>query len=536
MSQGLRLLSATLIIGRGGGSVVLCADWYKSVVVLGTLMVLGGCQSVGPIAINAGRDRYNSIIQSTSKEQTLSNIIRVYNHEPTSFMDVSEVDATTTFSSNVSGTISNIGAIPGYKSTSAGTISGQVGSVTGGVTYSESPLIRYTPLLGQALVAQLVTPVSVDALEYLSESFWQPPPLFDLASAYLTPNLAEFYPALNTIAELYLDGALSFVAGKSEFSAPQSEPGSEQLARNPASKPASSSGHDTLDIYLLPLRAHEPSRQAAEGSRVLQLWIRLLWIYSGSQPKFAPRDPSRCAQMGIGISPPLLRMWELRLGSDGRGLPLDAIRECLPTFIELRTAAVPPREVFTAGLSSGAPLLKTYSGLGLLKNATEKPRPKFAFVSRDLYEAIRSYPWNQDTDNLSFYTLLPESESPGDETPLAGARAVEAAKIDREVTDWIKRPGADVLVYDPARASQEDYIRGNRRLGFLRRYILIIVDDQPPGNAYVSHFSEGQWYYIAGDDEISQKNFDLVALFLTMMAIPSAVPPIAPTIPVGGGG
>jgi hypothetical protein len=33
---------------------------------------------------------------------------------------------------------------------------------------------------------------------------------------------------------------------------------------------------------------------------------------------------------------------------------------------------------------------------------------------------------------------------------------------------------------------------------------------------------------------VSQKNFDLIALFLTMMAVPSATTPISPTISVGG--
>ncbi len=68
----------------------------------------------------------------------------------------------------------------------------------------------------------------------------------------------------------------------------------------------------------------------------------------------------------------------------------------------------------------------------------------------------------------------------------------------------------------------------------LRRYILIVVDDVPPANAYVAHESQGKWYYIDGNDAISQRNFDLVSLFLTMMAIPSAVPPLSPAINVGG--
>ena len=139
------------------------------VLVAATLSFFSGCQYVGPIAIDQGRDRYNGVIQATSKEQTFSNIIRVRNHEPTSFMDVSEVDATTTLSGNVTGGISSIGAVANPKSTSAGTFAGQVGAVSGGAVYTEQPLIRYTPLLGQALVAQMVTPVSADALADLFE-------------------------------------------------------------------------------------------------------------------------------------------------------------------------------------------------------------------------------------------------------------------------------------------------------------------------------------------------------------------------------
>ena len=136
----------------------------KLLSVAGMLSVFGGCQNVGPTVINQGRDHYNSVIQSTAKEQTLSNIIRVYKNEPTSFMDVTEVDTGTSVSGSVNGGISGIGAHAG---TSGGTLVGQQGSVTSGVSYSEAPVIRYLPLTGQGLVAQLISPLSPDAIESL---------------------------------------------------------------------------------------------------------------------------------------------------------------------------------------------------------------------------------------------------------------------------------------------------------------------------------------------------------------------------------
>jgi|HubBroStandDraft_6_1064221.scaffolds.fasta_scaffold786056_2 hypothetical protein len=109
----------------------------------------------------------------------------------------------------------------------------------------------------------------------------------------------------------------------------------------------------------------------------------------------------------------------------------------------------------------------------------------------------------------------------------------------RAVVEWLwsnKLAAESPYIYKPWTASLDEYVRGNQRLGHLRRYILVIASDNPPANAYVAHFDHGQWYSIAGDDEISQKNFDLISLFVTMMAVPSATPPLSPTISVGGGG
>jgi hypothetical protein len=131
--------------------------------------------------------------------------------------------------------------------------------------------------------------------------------------------------------------------------------------------------------------------------------------------------------------------------------------------------------------------------------------------------------------------LLPETENPLD-NPATPGKEAEGKKIDQEVASRIRGPAGNLFVYEPdAQLSAQDYIDGNRRLGLLRRYILVVVDDDaPPKPAYAAHITSGKWFYIDGDDEISQKNFDLVSLFLTMMAIPSAVPPISPTISVGG--
>lgn len=492
-------------------------------VVAGTLILLGGCQVLGPSSIDQGRDRYNSIIHSTSMEQTLSNIIRVANHEPTLFMEVTEVDAVASFVGSVNGAATNIGAQAGKLSSTI--IQGRLGNAGVNLQYTEAPTIRYQPLLGQPLVAQLVTPISVDALALLYDSYWKVGPLLDMAAAYITPEYDELYAALNIITWLSEREALELVAGKSDLT----------KAQEATNKGTGAGVNDALIIYLLPFHPHEPGYDLSRDTRVLRLWTRLLWLYSGTQAKFEPQEKDRawCEENKLSSDDAnKLRDWDLNFESAKKLDPNEA-RKCLPNSIELRTLPVPPEKVRSHGLVSGAPSMRTYSALGILKTATEQPYPKFAFVSTDTYHKIRSYPWNQDVASSSFYTLLPETEAPGDNPSSETAKGREE---DERMANWIKASPDNIYIHEqkplPVR---DEYIKLNQRLGSLRRYILVVMGDQLPTNSvYVAYFDRGKWYYIAGDDTISQKNFDLISLFLTMMSVPSPVPPLAPVINVGG--
>lgn len=527
--------------GDLGGAVFSRRGRFISIAAI--LIVLGGCQNVGPIAIDQGRDRYNSIIQSTSKEQTLSNIIRVHNHEPISYMDVSEVDATTTFSGTVSGGLASIGAKAG---TSGGTLAGQTGAVAGGVTYSELPLIRYTPLLGQPLVVQLVTPVNPDALASLYDSSWSLTPLLDFSTSFLTLDYDEYYAALNIIAKLDYDQRLELVAEKSEVTkakdsaktVPLQNTQSTNVTLEVTNKSGGGGAADALVIYF------QPPRDRSKGSGDQILWNWLWYFYRGTQAKPKQNPPTHPipippaaavpaaapAAPAAAPAPPVPTV--ARAPETSRDLTsIDRNR------IELRTMPVTTAEKNSNGLISGAPLMKTFSALGILKNATEPPRPKIAFVDLERYSQIRGRPWNQDKEHkdvdIGFYTLLPEDENPGDQN----LKPREIAEQDAVVA-WLKRTQDDPpYLYPLPRLDFTDVelIRGNFRLGALRRYILIIMDDHAPADAYVAHFEHGRWYYIARDDVTSQKNFNLISLFLTMMAIPSTTPPISPTISVGGG-
>lgn len=558
---------------------------YRTSLASGAAAALASCQLLGPTSISAGRGEYNAVIQSTSKNEALSNIVRVYKHEPTLFMDVTEVDAVASFSAAVTGSATNIGATAG---TSGGTLAGQVGSVGGALQYSETPTIRYQPLLGPALVAQLVTPISVDSLGLLTDSDWPAASVLDFGTDYLTPEYDEFFLALNAIVELSSDqyNALEFVAAKSELTKEKTqEPVTiKSTAGSPVvqvqTTPPKPATNDALVIYLLPLHPHElhrrPQSQPDQNAdlqreqRYLQLWVRLLRIYAGTQPQpeILKQGENGCRQKNIDLA-----NLDKNISTIIRSpTNVTDTLACLRQWIELRASPVPykkPDEAkpasktdATAKLVTHAPIMRTMSALGILKAATEAPGPQIEFVTPEAYQHITNittHPWNRDLDNLNYYTLLASDEDslgcPEDRKKIGCDNPNETnedkaitAKISRWVKDSTKREnekrvgglfsyeekGDDVLGdnYDML----DDYhIKINRRLGHLRRYILIVVQDKPPTIPIYAEYSYGgNWYYIAGNDTVSQKNFRLLSLFLTMMAIPSQTPPLTPVISVGG--
>jgi hypothetical protein len=143
-------------------------------------LLVSACSNVGTTSIHMGRTPYNEAIHDTSAQQTLLNIVRVSNNETPLFMDVTEVDAATTVGASITGGDSGLGGIPNFKSTSAGTIAGAVGAISGSATYTEAPTVRYQPLLGQPLIAQVSSPLDPDSLVNRYNSEWALRPVFTL--------------------------------------------------------------------------------------------------------------------------------------------------------------------------------------------------------------------------------------------------------------------------------------------------------------------------------------------------------------------
>jgi hypothetical protein len=118
----------------------------------------------GPVALEASRVRYNEVIQSTTGEQLLLNLVRLQYREAPLFLEVGGVSAQFAFkkSADVVGTI-NEGPNP---------INPDVLDLKAGIAFEERPTVTLAPLQGSEFVGQLLSPLRLDVLVLLTRSGW----------------------------------------------------------------------------------------------------------------------------------------------------------------------------------------------------------------------------------------------------------------------------------------------------------------------------------------------------------------------------
>ncbi|HEY3798210.1 MAG TPA: hypothetical protein VGL58_07635 [Caulobacteraceae bacterium] len=548
-------------------------------------LALGACQHVGPTSIEMGRADYNSAIQETSQTQLLANIVRVRNAQMPLVMDVTQINAGLSFQANITSQASGIGGQAALQSagsvvatsSTAGAIKSlvvptAVELVGGGMIYQETPTITYTPLTGQALIAQLATPITVDSMAVLPDSEWPTTAVLTFAVNYAAPNYLDTSAALNALSALDAIGALTTSAGRSSFtlSAERVEPQAPGKSGGSGSAVTPVAGaDDTLTFYVLPGARDD----AATNEQVLRLWMRLLRIYwpVESHDDLAPYTASIQAMGSVSAALD---------DTDKRGDNLvviggatfdlasflqDEFRK-LPSWIELRTSPILPNlaDRCNAPIQSGdlaplpagatcftlSPVMRTRSALGVLKAAVERPEPLVEFVSPDAYRKIRAEPWNGPQvwgGQPSFYTLLPEDEDSVD----CAAGHCDHPSYDPSLMTFFdcyirQASQLDLLAINSAAKCAGAPARFSaaleHRLATARRFLLIVESTDSPGNAlpgvpiFTTWRSGGRWYSIANDDETTKKNFALVSELLTIMAVPNQTGQPQPTVDVGGGG
>jgi hypothetical protein len=122
------------------------------------IVLVSGCQSIGPQKIDTDRTHYNDVIQKTNFEQILKNVVRLRYLEGSSYFQVTSVIASYSFASNMTGTISSNSAeefAPPW-------------SISPNVLYSDAPTISYAPVAGSEFLVSLENPINFDFFILLS--------------------------------------------------------------------------------------------------------------------------------------------------------------------------------------------------------------------------------------------------------------------------------------------------------------------------------------------------------------------------------
>ena len=271
----------------------------------GTILVgLAGCQFFGPTSIQVGRPVYNEVIQQTSKLQTFANIIRVFRHEPTSFMDVSQINAQFTVQNTLMGAVAGIGGI-------------RTGSANMGFMFQENPNITYTPLIGQSLVSQITTPITVDALANLINSDWPISSVLGLSADRLTPGYEDYSVAMNAIIALDHLGAITMSVTNVQISLPKTTKDNGS-GINPES-------NLVLQITLQPSHPHTGGNpvETSTQTEIQNLWCRLVRAISGNV--ICP-SPIANLLLAVNVSPSK-KETDFAETPSFRGASLDGVRK-----------------------------------------------------------------------------------------------------------------------------------------------------------------------------------------------------------------
>lgn len=159
---------AWLIIWNFAGAEVVRRDRKGVALLIGGCAALVQCGCVmGPKYLEASRVSYNEVIQRTTSQQLLLNLVRLKYREAPVFLEVGSVSAQFVFSQSgdISGTLNeNIPMQP---------LNPDVLRIGGGITYQERPTITYTPLQGKDFVNRMMSPLPIETVLLLTRTGWR---------------------------------------------------------------------------------------------------------------------------------------------------------------------------------------------------------------------------------------------------------------------------------------------------------------------------------------------------------------------------
>lgn len=539
------------------------ARLLSAVAILCLEMALTGCQTAGPASIQRGRPDYNNAIQETTAQMVLANIVRVHDGEMPLVMDVTQVNAAVQVQGSLSPSVAGIGGLSALQGagpavttgiTTTGTTgalsSKMAGTRTEGVgmalQYQESPTITYAPLSGQPLISQISQPIPVSVITSLIESQWSVPALLSLTVNYITPNTKDHYAISNALFELNSYGAVAFGSiskEKTGLNLSNVTPSIGNSTEGPENKfviffePFHAEDLDTSDP-----RDDTPEAQYELHRRLANLWVRVILLYAPTVKFDSPFTPDKLRSLIDEIQ-------KCEGKDDLAHMDTGCIEpdlEQLPRAIYLNTDAK------QEGLSSGdespewntnAPIMRTFSALGMLKAATEEPPVgQVAFVSPEQFSAIMTRLGSDEaSDNAC---PKPAAVSPGSEFLELSNRLEWEDPVYTADQKSAGGGGLNASNTENTRLLDKGHeisaLNEERKVFRDRRFLLIIKSKKPlteylPGECiYVSYHKDEYWYSISDRDTITKRNFALIAELMSVTAVASQTSPPSTTVLVGG--
>jgi hypothetical protein len=124
-------------------------------------LLLAGCNTAGPTALNNGRGVYNAVINATEDEQILTMLVRQRYDETFGMLAVSSVTANIRLGASLNSDV-GIGPDINYE--------GNLVPLSAGVVYEENPTISYVPLRGEQFMQRMLAPISPEQLLLLTRA------------------------------------------------------------------------------------------------------------------------------------------------------------------------------------------------------------------------------------------------------------------------------------------------------------------------------------------------------------------------------
>jgi len=169
----------------------------RRVTILIVAAFLGSCTRIGVTSIVAERQDYNEAINYTSTQQTMANIVRSYNRESPTFLNVSDITSSKSLGANLSGGSSNIGAML------------PIGSLSSMFSANDQPIVKYTATTGYDLISQISDPISINDIFKLTSSNSPLLPLLVFSTNRFTPEFGDYFRAIAIINALDTLGAIT---------------------------------------------------------------------------------------------------------------------------------------------------------------------------------------------------------------------------------------------------------------------------------------------------------------------------------------